>query len=71
MTSGSRLPPDFSLSVGEIVARHPETGDVFDAYGIDRCEGGGTGLEEAAREAGAELARLRHDLDVAIRLAGA
>lgn len=71
MTTNSRPLPDCSLSVSEMVARHPETSEVFDAYGIDTCRGGGVSVERAAREAAVDLARLRGDLDAAIRIAGA
>lgn len=54
-----------------MIARHPETSEVFDAYGIDTGSGGAETVENAARGAGVELERLRGDLDVAIRLAGA
>lgn len=67
--SGGRL--DGSLAVGELLERHPETGEVFNAYGIDTLLSAGDTVEAASRAAGVDPALVLGDLEVAIRLAGA
>lgn len=42
------------LTVNEVIARHPGTVSVFEAFGIDSCCGGALPVEEAAR---------RHQID--------
>ena len=44
-----------SLTINEIVARHPETIAVFNRFGMDTCCGGGVSVEEAARRDGLDL----------------
>ena len=46
---------DPSLTINEIVARHPETIAVFNRLGMDTCCGGGVSVEEAARRDGLDL----------------
>jgi regulator of cell morphogenesis and NO signaling len=46
---------DPSLTINEIVARHPETIAVFNRFGMDTCCGGGVSVEEAARRDGLDL----------------
>lgn len=46
---------DPSLTINEIVARHPETIAVFNRFGMDTCCGGGVPVEEAARRDGLDL----------------
>ena len=49
---------DTSVSVNEMVARHPETVPVFNRFGLDTCCGGGAPIAEAARRDGADLDEL-------------
>ena len=60
---------DTSVSVNEMVARHPETMPVFNRFGLDTCCGGGAPIAEAARRDGADLdalvKALRETLSVA------
>lgn len=55
---------DLSLTINEIVARHPETIPVFNRFGMDTCCGGGVTVEEAAQrdgiDAAAVVSELRH-----------
>jgi regulator of cell morphogenesis and NO signaling len=46
---------DPTLSVNEVLARHPHAVRVLNAFGIDSCCGGATPLDVAARRAGAAL----------------
>jgi regulator of cell morphogenesis and NO signaling len=39
---------DRSMTVNEIIARHPKTMPVFNELGVDTCCGGGASIEEAA-----------------------
>lgn len=43
---------DRSMTINEIIARHPQTMCVFNEFGLDTCCGGGVPLEEAARRDG-------------------
>ncbi|HEU4629925.1 MAG TPA: DUF542 domain-containing protein [Gemmatimonadaceae bacterium] len=45
-----RLDP--SMSVNDVLLRHPKTMSVFNAFGVDTCCGGGVSLREAARAGG-------------------
>ena len=49
---------DPTVSVNEMVARHPETVPVFNRFGLDTCCGGGAPIAEAARRDGADLDEL-------------
>lgn len=49
---------DTSISVNEMVAKHPETTPVFNRFGLDTCCGGGAPIVEAARRDGADLDEL-------------
>lgn len=57
---------DTSVTVNEMVARHPETMTIFNRFGVDTCCGGGAPIIEAAQRDGAEvdelLAALRNAL---------
>ena len=57
---------DTSVSVNEMVARHPETMPVFNRFGLDTCCGGGAPIAEAARRDGAKLGDLMQALEGAI-----
>lgn len=57
---------DTSVSVNEMVARHPETMPVFNRFGLDTCCGGGAPIAEAARRDGAKLGDLVEALEGAI-----
>ena len=46
---------DPSLTINEIVARHPETIAVFNRFGMDTCCGGGVPVHEAALRDGLDL----------------
>jgi iron-sulfur cluster repair protein YtfE (RIC family) len=46
---------DPSLTINEIVARHPETIAVFNRFGMDTCCGGGVAVNDAARRDGLDL----------------
>ena len=46
---------DPSLTINEIVARHPETIAVFNRFGMDTCCGGGVPVQEAALRDGLDL----------------
>jgi regulator of cell morphogenesis and NO signaling len=49
---------DTTVSVDQMVARHPETMPVFNRFGLDTCCGGGAPIAEAARRDGANLDEL-------------
>jgi regulator of cell morphogenesis and NO signaling len=49
---------DTTVSVDQMVARHPETMTVFNRFGLDTCCGGGAPIAEAARRDGANLDEL-------------
>ena len=57
---------DPSLTVNEILQRHPAAVTVINAYGIDSCCGGGIPLEAAAREQQLDLDAIRTELDALI-----
>jgi regulator of cell morphogenesis and NO signaling len=57
---------DPSLTINEIVARHPETIPVFNRFGLDTCCGGGVRVDEAAQRDGVDLETLRAALNQAI-----
>ena len=46
---------DPSLTINEIVSRHPETISVFNRFGMDTCCGGSVSVEDAARRDGLDL----------------
>ena len=46
---------DTSVSVNEMVARHPETVPVFNRFGLYTCCGGGAPIADAAQRDGADL----------------
>ena len=60
---------DTSVSVNEMVARHPETVPVFNRFGLDTCCGGGAPIAEAARRDGADLDELVKALSDAMNAA--
>lgn len=43
-----------ALTVNEIVARHPRSIGIFNAFGIDSCCGGAIAVDDAARRDGAD-----------------
>lgn len=57
-TMTTTLPIDPTLTINEVVARHPETIPVFNRLGLDTCCGGGVSLTDAARRDGLDLAAL-------------
>ena len=60
---------DTTVSVNEMVARHPETMPVFNRFGLDTCCGGGAPIAEAARRDGADLDALVKALREALSVA--
>lgn len=68
-TTDSHPALDCTVSVNDMIALHPETAEVFNAYGIDTCCGGGATVQNAARDSNVDAARLCDDLDAAIRVA--
>jgi regulator of cell morphogenesis and NO signaling len=50
--------PLSAASVNEVLRLAPDTGAVFNRFGVDTCCGGGLPLDQAAREAGVPLAEL-------------
>ena len=60
----SRIDP--ARTINEILARHPATIAVINAFGIDTCCGGGVTLETAARDNGLDLATVTAALEAAI-----
>jgi len=59
------------LTVGQWVARYPQSARVFESRGIDYCCGGKRTLEEACGRLGLNAAALRVDLGVVVREAPA
>ncbi len=57
---------DTNLPVDAMVARYPETMQVFNRFGLDTCCGGGAPIVEAARRDGADLDALVRALRDAI-----
>jgi regulator of cell morphogenesis and NO signaling len=47
-----------AASVNEVLRLAPDTGAVFNRFGVDTCCGGGLPLDQAAREAGVPLDEL-------------
>jgi len=60
---------DTTVSVNEMVARHPETMLVFNRFGLDTCCGGGAPIADAARRDGADLDALVKALREALSVA--
>lgn len=58
---------DCTLTVNEIVARHPAALAVFNAWGIDTCCGGGKSVEEVVRRHALDGAALCRALEDATR----
>jgi iron-sulfur cluster repair protein YtfE (RIC family) len=54
--SATAAPLDPTLTVNEMMTRHPETVEVFNRFGLDTCCGGGAPIIEAARRDGADPA---------------
>lgn len=54
-----------TATIGQIVARTPQTARVFEALGMDYCCGGGRTLAKASERAGVPLDELRSRLDAA------
>lgn len=57
---------DPTLTVNEILQRHPATIGVINAHGIDSCCGGGIPLATVARENELDLEALIADLEATI-----
>jgi regulator of cell morphogenesis and NO signaling len=57
---------DCALSVNEIVARFPETIDVFNRFGLDMCCGGSRSVTESARQEGVDREALCEALHAAV-----
>ena len=49
---------DRSVTVNDMIARHPATIAVFNRFGIDACCGGAATIEEASARDGADLTAL-------------
>lgn len=49
---------DRAMTITDIVARHPETADVFHRFGLDTCCGGGVSVSDAAQRHGLDVERL-------------
>lgn len=60
---------DCSLTVNEIVARHPGTVAVFTAWGVDTCCGGKHSVDEVVRRHALDGHALCQALEAAIRAA--
>lgn len=60
---------DCTLSVNEIVARHPATVAVFSAFGVDTCCGGKHSVEEVVRRHGLDATKLCGALTEAMQAA--
>ncbi len=58
---------DCSLTVRELMQRHPATRAVFERFGVDTCCGSGVSVEEAARRDGLDSAVLCTQLRAAAR----
>ena len=56
---------DPTLTVNEVLLRHPATTVVFNAFGVDACCGGAASLADAARDAGVPPATLLAALEAA------
>src|SRR5690606_3968585 len=54
------------LTVGQLVARHPQTARVFEIHGIDYCCGGKRTLESACAREGADVDAVRAELAEAL-----
>ena len=56
---------DCTMTVHELVKRHPATQAVFQRYGVDTCCGGAVSVEAAARRDGIDAVRLCTELRAA------
>jgi regulator of cell morphogenesis and NO signaling len=63
------IPPE--STVGDVVARHPETLPIFERLGIDYCCGGGRRLDEAVAESGLGWQEVSSQLAAALAAADA
>lgn len=54
------------MTLDDITNRHPETLEVFNRFGMDRCCGGGATLSEAAERDRVPLRTLRDALEETI-----
>jgi regulator of cell morphogenesis and NO signaling len=59
---------DPTLTVDDVMARHPRAMTVFNEFGIDTCCGAGSTIRDAAVRDGADLARLLEALELAIEV---
>ena len=58
-----------TLTVNELIARHPATVATFNAFGIDACCGGAVPVREAARRDGADPDALVAALELVVEVA--
>ncbi|HEX6588067.1 MAG TPA: DUF542 domain-containing protein [Longimicrobiales bacterium] len=65
MNSETLLPIDATQTVNDIIAAHPTTVSVFDAWGVDSCCGGHLPLATVAEKHRFDLARLLAELRAA------
>lgn len=56
-----------SMTINEVVRKHPDTMKVFSRHGLDTCCGGHMKIDDSARNAGADLTRLLADLEEVAR----
>jgi iron-sulfur cluster repair protein YtfE (RIC family) len=64
----SATPVDPTLTIDDVMARHPRAMAVFNEFGIDTCCGAGSTIRDAAVRDGADLARLLEALELAIEV---
>ena len=57
---------DPTLTINEIVLRHPAALPILNRFGIDACCGGGIPLETVARKHGLELTAIVAALDTVV-----
>jgi iron-sulfur cluster repair protein YtfE (RIC family) len=62
----ARIPLDPSLSVNEILRRHPEAVSVLNSHGIDTCCGGALSLRAAALEARADPRAMIREIEARV-----
>lgn len=60
---------DLTLTVNELMARHPETVAVFNQFGMDTCCGSGVVITDAAHRDGVNLEQLLEALAAAMVVA--
>lgn len=68
MQSTSAIDP--TMSVNEMIAKHPETIAVFNRFGIDTCCGGAASIDEAAHRDAVDREAFLEALRTALALTG-